>query len=207
MNYYKSKLNLIRVALGMDVKMADAVLEDGVTRVEAESFEPGMKIFVVSEDGERAPAPEGVHTAQDGTKITVDSEGTITLVESPEPVEAEEVKEEVEVKAAEEEVKEEVKVEGEEHEPKPEKEMLEEIVDKKIEEAMEKVYMALEEVVKEVSEVKEEMASYKEKMSKTPASKKVSTFNSESSNDNNVLESRLDHLKELKASLGKRKNF
>jgi len=207
MNYYKSKLNLIRVALGMTVKMAEAILEDGVTRVEAESFEAGSKIFVVSEDGERAPAPEGVHTAEDGTKITVDSEGTITLVEAPEPVEAEEVKEEVEVKAAEEEVKEEVKVEGEEHEPKPEKEMLEEIVDKKIEEAMEKVYMALEEVVKEVSEVKEEMASYKEKMSKTPASKKVSTFNSESSNDNNVLESRLDHLKELKSSLGKRKNF
>ena len=85
--------------------------------------------------------------------------------------------------------------------------MLEEIVDKKIEEAMEKVYMALEEVVKEVSEVKEEMASYKEKMSKTPASKKVSTFNSEPSNGDNVLESRLDHLKELKASLGKSKNF
>jgi hypothetical protein len=204
MNYYKSKLNLIRVALGMEVKMAEAVLEDGVTRVEAESFEAGSKIFVVSEDGERAPAPEGVHTAEDGTKITVDSEGTITLVESPEPVEAEEVKEEVKVEAAEEEVKEEVKVESEELEPKPEE--LEEIVDKKIEEAMEKVYMALEEVVKEVSEVKEEMASYKEKMSKTPASKKVSTFNSESSNDN-VLESRLDHLKELKASLGKRRNF
>lgn len=198
MNYYKSKLNLIKVALGMEVKMAEAVLEDGVTKVEAESFEAGMKIFVVSEDGERAPAPEGVHTAEDGTKITVDSEGTITLVEAPEP----EV--EVEVEAAEEEVKEEVKVESEEEEPKPE--MLEEIVDKKIEEAMEKVYMALEEVVKEVSEVKEEMASYKEKMSKTPASKKVSTFNSESSNDD-VLESRLDHLKELKASLGKRRNF
>ena len=199
MNYYKSKLNLIRVALGMDVKMAEAILEDGVTRVEAESFEAGSKIFVVSEDGERAPAPEGVHTAEDGTKITVDSEGTITLVEAPEPVE------EVEVEAAEEEVKEEVEIKSEEDEMEP-KEMLEEIVDKKIEEAMEKVYMALEEVVKEVSEVKEEMASYKEKMSKTPASKKVSTFNSESSKDD-VLESRLDHLKELKSTLGKRRNF
>lgn len=201
MNYYKSKLNLIRVALGIDVKMADAVLEDGVTRVEAESFEAGSKIFVVSEDGERAPAPEGVHTAQDGTKITVDSEGTITLVEAPEPVEAEEV----EVQAAEEEVKEEVKAESKEDDLKPA--MLEEIVDRKIEEAMEKVFMALEEVVKEVSEVKEEMASYREKMSKAPASKKVSTFNSEVPSNDNVLESRLEHLKELKSSLGKNKNF
>ena len=201
MNYYKSKLNLIRVALGMDVKLAEAILEDGVTKVEAESFEAGSKIFVVSEDGERAPAPEGVHVTEDGVKVTVDAEGTITLVEQPEPVEAEEVKEEVEVKAAEEEIKEEVKVESEEEEPKPE--MLEEIVDKKIEEAMEKVYMALEEVVKEVSEVKEEMASYKEKMSKTPASKKVSTFNSEAPEADDALEARLEHLKELKGSLKK----
>jgi len=81
MNYYKSKLNLIRVALGMDVKLAEAILEDGVTKVEAESFEAGSKIFVVSEDGERAPAPEGVHVTEDGVKVTVDAEGTITLVE------------------------------------------------------------------------------------------------------------------------------
>ena len=201
MNYYKSKLNLVRLALGMDVKLAEAILEDGVTRVEAESFEAGSKIFVVSEDGERAPAPEGVHVTEDGVRVTVDSEGTITLVEQPEPVEAEEVKEEVKVEAAEEEVKEEVEVKSEEEEPKPE--MLEEIVDRKIEEAMEKVYMALEEVVKEVSEVKEEMASYKEKMSKTPASKKVSTFNSEAPKAEDALEARLEHLKELKGTLRK----
>lgn len=199
MNYYKSKLNLIKVALGMDVKMAEAVLEDGVTKVEAEAFEPGMKIFVVSESGEKAPAPEGVHVAEDGTKITVDAEGTITLVEAPEPVE-EGV--EIEIEAAEEEIKEEVKVE---EEPKTE---LEEIVDEKIEEAMGKVYMALEEVVKEISDVKEEMSAFKakmEKMSKTPASKKLSTFNSEADVDS--LESRIDHLKELKKTFGQKRNF
>ena len=85
MNFYQDKLNQIKIALGVAVKMADAVLEDGVTKVEAEAFEPGMKIFVVSETGEKAPAPEGTHTTQDGTKVTVDATGTITAVEKPEP--------------------------------------------------------------------------------------------------------------------------
>lgn len=197
MNQFKSKLNLIKVILGMEVKLAEALLEDGVTKVVAEAFEPGMKLFVVTETGEQAPAPEGQHTLEDGTKVTVDSEGTITEVMAADA----EPKVEVEIEAAEEEIKEEVKVE----EPLAAK--LEEIVKEKIEEAMEKVYMALEEVVKEVTEVKEEMKAYKEKMSKTPASKKVSTFNSEASSVEDSLDSRLEHLKELKASFGKKKNF
>ena len=53
MNFYEQKINQIRIALGMEVKMAEAMLEDGVTRVEAEAFEPGKKIFVVSEAGEK----------------------------------------------------------------------------------------------------------------------------------------------------------
>jgi hypothetical protein len=85
MNFYQEKLNQIKIALGVAVKMADAILEDGVTKVEAEAFEPGMKIFVVSESGEKAPAPEGTHTTQDGVKVTVDATGTITAVEKPEP--------------------------------------------------------------------------------------------------------------------------
>lgn len=201
MNYYKSKIDLIKIALGMKEAMAEAVLDDGVTRVEAEAFETGMKIYVVSEEGEKAPAPEGVHVTEDGTKVTVDSEGTITQVELPEPVEAEEVKEEVEVKAAEEEVKEEVKIESEEDEE--EVVDMQKYVDDKIEEAMGKVYMALEEVVREVSDVKEEMGKYKEKMSKTPAANKISTFNKESFDDSDRLNSRVEYLKELKRSLRK----
>ena len=43
-NYYLSKLNQIKIALGMDVKLVDAVLKDGVTKISAESLEPGSKI-------------------------------------------------------------------------------------------------------------------------------------------------------------------
>lgn len=189
MNYYQNKLTQIKIALGMEVKMAEAILEDGVTKVEAEAFEPGMKIFVVSEAGEKAPAPEGTHTTQDGTKVTVDAEGTITSVEKPEaPVE-------VEVEAAEEVAPaEDVKA----------------IVEEKVSEMMEKVMMAVEEVAKEVGVIKEEMAAYKakmEKMSKTPAANKISTFNKEVSTTSDSVEARLEALNAIKESFSKKRKF
>ena len=201
MNFYEQKINQIRIALGMEVKMAEAMLEDGVTKVEAEAFEPGKKIFVVSEAGEKGPAPEGIHTTEDGTKVTVDSEGTITAVEKPEP------KIEVEVEAAKEgdiipptgdAVNEPVKTEGD---------IMKEDMKKMVMQCM----AAIEEVAKEVAVVKEEMASYKEKMEKmsaTPAATKISTFNANPSEEKeNLLDARVDHLKALKASLKTNKRF
>ena len=201
MNFYEEKLNQIRIALGMEVKMTEAMLEDGVTKVEAEAFEPGKKIFVVSESGEKGPAPEGIHTTEDGTKVTVDAQGTITAVEKPEP------KVEVEVEAAAEgdiipptgdAVNEPVKTEGE---------IMKEDMKKMIMQCME----AVEEIAKEVATVKEEMASYREKMEKmsaTPAATKISTFNANPSEEKeNKIDARVDHLRSLKASLKTNKKF
>jgi len=201
MNFYEEKLNQIRIALGMEVKMAEAMLEDGVTKVEAEAFEPGKKIFVVSETGDKGPAPEGTHTTEDGTKVTVDANGTITAVEKPEP------KVEVEIEAAKEgdiipptgdAVNEPVKTEGD---------IMKEDMKKMIMQCM----AAIEEVAKEVATVKEEMASYKEKMEKmsaTPAATKISTFNANPAEDKeNPLDARVDHLKALKASFKTNKRF
>jgi len=209
MNFYKNKLNQIRVMLGMDVKMVESVLEDGVTRVETESLEPGFELFVVSESGEKAPAPEGTHKLEDGTKVTVDAEGKITLVEK-----AEAPKVEVEVEAAaEEEVKVEEKMEKipAEMVAKLVEEKIEEKLKEKIDEMMTKVYAALEEVVKDVTEVKEEMANQKEKMaklSKAPGSSKISTFNTDApTGAENTIEDRLENLKKLKAQFGNNKRF
>ena len=201
MNFYEEKLNQIRIALGMEVKMAEAMLEDGVTKVEAEAFEPGKKIFVVSETGDKGPAPEGTHTTEDGTKVTVDAQGTITAVEKPEP------KVEVEVEAAAEgdiipptgdAVNEPVKTEGD---------IMKEDMKKMIMQCME----AVEEIAKEVATVKEEMASYREKMEKmsaTPAATKISTFNANPSEEKeNKIDARVDHLRSLKASLKTNKKF
>ena len=203
MNYYKNKLNQIRVMLGMDVKMVESVLEDGVTKVETESLEPGFDLFVVSETGEKAPAPEGTHILEDGTKVTVDAAGKITLVEK-----AEEPKVEIEVEAAEEvKVEEEVKGVPAEMVAK----LVEEKIAEKIDEMMTKVYAALEEVVKDVTEVKEEMAAQKEKMaklSKAPGASKISTFNTDvQSTSENSIEDRLENLRKLKAEFGNNKRF
>ena len=201
MNFYEEKLNQIRIALGMEVKMTEAMLEDGVTKVEAEAFEPGKKIFVVSETGEKGPAPEGIHTTEDGIKVTVDAQGTITAVEKPEP------KVEVEVEAAAEgdiipptgdAVNEPVKTEGD---------IMKEDMKKMIMQCME----AVEEIAKEVATVKEEMASYREKMEKmsaTPAATKISTFNANPSEEKeSPLDARVDHLRSLKASFKTNKRF
>jgi len=42
-------LNKVRVLLGMEVKLEQMKLADGVTVIEAESFEPEMEVFVVTE--------------------------------------------------------------------------------------------------------------------------------------------------------------
>jgi hypothetical protein len=189
MNFYKEKINAIKIALGLEVKMAESILEDGVTRVEAESFEAGSKLFVVSESGEKAPAPEGIHTLEDGTKVTVDAEGTISEVMKSET----EPSVEVEIEAAAEEVP-----AGEE----PAGQAVKEEMKKMIMQCME----AIEEVAKEVATVKEEMASYKskmEKMSKTPGASKLSTFNDEPITPTSALDARLEGLKNVKAELGK----
>ena len=201
MNFYENKLNQIKIALGMEVRMAEAMLEDGVTKVEAEAFEAGKKIFVVSETGEKGPAPEGIHTTEDGIKVTVDAQGTITAVEKPEP------KVEVEVEAAAEgdiipptgdAVNEPVKTEGD---------IMKEDMKKMIMQCME----AVEEIAKEVATVKEEMASYREKMEKmsaTPAATKISTFNANPAEEKeSPLDARVDHLKTLKASFKTNKRF
>jgi uncharacterized protein (DUF3084 family) len=195
MNYYQEKLNQIRIALGLETKMAEAMLEDMVTKVEAEAFEPGKKIFVVSETGEKGPAPEGVHTTEDGTKVTVDSEGTITAVEKPEP------KVEVEIEAAKEEEK------MEEEPVKTEKEIIEQDMKEMIMQCME----AIEEVAKEVAMVKEEMAAYKtkmEKLSKEPASSKISTFSANPMSEKvDALDARVEQLKSLRTSIKPNRKF
>ena len=196
MNFYEQKIKAIKIALGIEVKMVEAVLNDGVTRVEAESFEVGSKLFVVSESGEKAPGPEGIHTLEDGTQITVDSTGTISEVKKPEP------KVEVEIEAAAEEVPAGEEPAGEPTKSEPD------IASEEMKKMIMQCYEAIEEVAKEVAVVKEEMASYKskmEKMSKTPGASKLPTFNDEPAAPMSIVEARLEGLKTIKAELSKTK--
>jgi len=64
------------------VELASAELVDG-TKVEAEAFEIGKQLLVVTEEGP-VSAPEGVHETNDGMLLTVDAEGVITSVDKAE---------------------------------------------------------------------------------------------------------------------------
>lgn len=205
MNFYQEKLNQIKIALGMEVKMVEATLKDGVTKVMTEALEPGSKIYVVSGE-EKAPAPEGIHELEDGTAVYVDAEGVITQVESPK--EEEEI--EVEIKAAEEKSEIPAGEETAEQPTKSEATITKEEMASYVDSMMEKVMMAIEEVAKEVGTVKEEMASYKskmEKMSKTPGATKISTFNNEAPASTDPMEARLEGLKTLREEFTKTRKF
>jgi hypothetical protein len=79
-----------------EVKFATATLESGQEiQTEAESFAVGASVFVVNDEGEQIPLPDGDYTLADGSMLVV-AEGAITEVkEAEEPaVEAEEDKEE-----------------------------------------------------------------------------------------------------------------
>jgi len=95
-------VNQIKELLGMEVKLAQMKLMDGVTVIEAETFEPEMAVFIVNED-ERVPMPVGEYMLEDGNVLKVEVEGVIASIEMP-VEEAPEVEEEVETTKKEEEM-------------------------------------------------------------------------------------------------------
>jgi predicted RNase H-like nuclease (RuvC/YqgF family) len=100
-----SLINQIKTLLGMEVKLEQMKLMDGVTALEADMFEAGNEIFVVTEDEQKIPVPVGEYEMEDGRMLIVVEEGIISEVK-----EKEEEEEEVEV---EEPIEEEAKKEQE----------------------------------------------------------------------------------------------
>lgn len=184
---YLKKLNQIKLLLGMEIKMNEYLLEDGVTKIVCDGqLIPGAEVKVISESGETAPAPVGSHTLQDGRKIEVDENSKVVSVEKPEAVE--------------------IEVEAQEEEVKVEEKLKEDKTDMgKIEEMIYALASAVEKMAEEIKIVREDMASYKsktEKMSKTPAAKKISTYNNEVDTDPvDAVELRLEALKTLRAEV------
>ena len=80
-----------------EVKFAVATLDSGQEiQTEADSFAVGASVFVVNDEGEQIPLPDGDYTLADGSMLVV-AEGAVTEVKeaAEEPaVEAEEEKEE-----------------------------------------------------------------------------------------------------------------
>jgi hypothetical protein len=90
----KSILNKVRTLLGLEVKLETMLLSDGVSMLEADAFEAGQPVFILTEDEQRIPVPVGEYELEDMRILVVIEEGVIAEVR-----EAAEVEEEVEVEA------------------------------------------------------------------------------------------------------------
>jgi hypothetical protein len=55
----KSILNKVRTLLGLEVKLETMKLSDGVSMLEADVFEAGQPVFILTEDEQRIPVPVG----------------------------------------------------------------------------------------------------------------------------------------------------
>lgn len=85
---FKDVVKKICVALNIEVKLEQAKLQDGVTIVEADSFEVGESIVVVTDDDQRIALPIGEYVMENGMTIVVAEEGVISEIkemEEPEP--------------------------------------------------------------------------------------------------------------------------
>ena len=98
-----STINKIKALLGMEVKLEQMMLMDGVTVLEADAFEMDNEVFIVTEDEQKIPLPVGEYELESGMILVVEVEGIIKEVKEAvveeEEVEAPESEVEVEVEA------------------------------------------------------------------------------------------------------------
>jgi hypothetical protein len=120
----KAILNKVKELLGMEVKLEQRKLEDGVTVIEADAFEPDNEVMIVTEDEQMIPLPVGEYVMEGGEEVlVVTEEGLISEIK------AKEAKEEVEEEVVEEEAKkDEEKEEEMAEESRPIKKTVESIV-------------------------------------------------------------------------------
>lgn len=200
---YKSKLNQIRVVLGLQVKLASEKLSDGMTVVEAEEFIPGAELYVVAEDGSKTPAPAGNHILESGKTVIVDEAGKIVSIEEAE-AESEGPKVEIEVESEAVPVKmEEEPIDGSE----PVAPVGEGIpADKIAEELMKKVAAALDPLMQEMAELRMKVAKMEEqyaKFAKAPAAGKIPTLSEPQKMEFKTNVDIVDKFNELKNSFKK----
>jgi hypothetical protein len=138
-------INSIAALLGLNVELEQVKLVDGVTLIEADSFEAGAGVFVVTEEG-NVPVPVGDYELETGQILVVQEEGIIFEIKDM-PSEEEE---EMPAEAPEGEMKKDNMSEG----PKAVKRTIESIV-------KETVFSRVEELSTENDALKNEIAELK----------------------------------------------
>jgi hypothetical protein len=92
-------LNKVRTLLGLEVKLEQMKLTDGVSVLEADAFEAGNEVFIVTEDEQKIPLPIGEYELEDMRILVVIEEGIIADVREAAEPEVEVEVEEPEVEA------------------------------------------------------------------------------------------------------------
>lgn len=82
-------INQIKTLLGMEVKLEQMKLADGVTILEADAFEAGMEVFIITEDEQKIPLPVGEYEMENGFMLVVEEEGIIASYMEAAPEEEE----------------------------------------------------------------------------------------------------------------------
>ena len=165
-----SLINQIKTLLGMEVKLETMKLSDGVTVLEAEMFEAGNEVFVVTEDEQKIALPIGEYELEDGRMLIVVEEGVISEIKEKE-AEEEEVEEEAPI---EEEAKKEQEMETSKAAPKK-------IVESMIKESF---FSEIEALKNENNALKAELSKLKEAKEVELSEVKPISFNPENENTN-----------------------
>lgn len=77
----KEALKTIKAFLGMETKLEDMPLADGMTTIQADMFEVGQAVFIVVPEAEPVALPVGEYELADGRILKVEVEGIIASIE------------------------------------------------------------------------------------------------------------------------------
>ena len=172
----KTLLNKVRELLGIEIKLEQRKLEDGVTIIEADEFAPESEVVIITEDEQKIPLPIGEYVMEGGEEVlVVVEEGIISEIKAKE--EEEEVVEEEEAKKDYDEKEEEM-----EKEVQPVKKTIESIVKEthfSELEALKKENEELKHKLSELTEVKEEKEEKQELSEDLEPAENAITYNPE----------------------------
>ena len=76
----KKAIKTLKTFLGMETKLEDMPLADGMTTIQADMFEVGEAVFIVVDEAEPVPLPVGDYELADGRLLVVEVEGIIAEI-------------------------------------------------------------------------------------------------------------------------------
>ena len=185
----KKAIKTLKTFLGMETKLEDMPLADGMTTIQADMFEVGEAVFIVVENADPVPLPVGEYELADGRILEVEVEGIIASIELP-------TEEEVEVEPTE------VPVEAEKVAPQTTtaKKIVKTTTEEQHFSKLESKIEELEAKILELSKVKEVVENVVEEVVELEEVKPIK-FNPENKTKNNTPLTPLERYRDIKSRM------